>query len=118
MLYYFQLVRIYCENDSCNKPRKYFWSDHNEVLCNGWFVTLHVRCKCDEIPDKIDVVECLEIAKTLFTTVNEKSYIINARSYIKDFDEEFQMYAEKLAKIDKRVKTFNLKSFWAYSLQN
>ena len=82
------MFRIYWENDTCNKPRKYYCSDHKEVLCNGWFTALHVRCKCDEIPDKEDVIEYL--------------------------NEEFNMYTERLAKIDKMARYFNIKSLYIY----
>ena len=104
------MFRLYWENDSCKKPRKYFCSDHDEVLCNGCFTALHVRCKCDEIPDKEDVIECLEVVKTLLTSINKKSDSTNTRSYIKNFDEEFKMYTEKLAKIEKRARYLNTKS--------
>ena len=106
------MFRLYWENDQWNKPRKHFCNDHDEVLCNGCFAALHVRCKWDEIPDKEDVVECFDIAKTLLATIKENSDVINARSYIKNFDEEFQMYVEKLAEIDKkRQDIFTLNHF-------
>ena len=112
------MFRVYWENDSCNKPRKHFCSDHNEVLCNGWFTALHVRCKWDEIPEKEDVVECLEVVKTLLTSINENSNSINARSYIKNFEEEFDIYTEKLEKnLIKEQDILTLNHF-IYSLWN
>ena len=106
------MFRLYWENDPCSKPRKHFCSDHNEVLCSGWFTALHVRCKCNEIPDREDVAECLKVVKTLLTSINENSNIINARSYIKNFDEEFKMYTEKnLKKLMKGQDILTLNHF-------
>ena len=45
----------------------------------------------------------------LLTSIDENSNNINARSYIKNFDEEFKMYTEKLENIDKIVRYFNIK---------
>ena len=45
----------------------------------------------------------------LLTSIDENSNNINARSYIKNFDEEFKIYTEKLAKINKRARYFNIK---------
>ena len=87
------------------KPRKHYCIDHSQVLCNGCFAALHVRCKWVEIPDKKkDVIEYLEVAKTLLSSTDQSSNEINARSYIKNFDEEFKMYYEKLKKIDEIVR--------------
>ena len=77
-------------------------------MLNGCFAALHIRCKWYEIPCKNDVIEWLEAVKYLLNSINENSNRINARSYIKDYDEEFKIYAEMLSNIDEKVRYFKV----------
>ena len=94
------------ENDSCNKPRKHYCDDHDQVLCNGCFTALHVRCKGNNIPDQKDIRECLDVVMIILSSTFKSSEQLNAGSYIKELDHEFKNFREKLSKIEAKVKIF------------
>ena len=109
--------RVNCENESCCKPRIYYWSDHSLNLCNGCYTALHVRCDWDHISSEADVKECIETVQTLLGSIQETAKKLTAEAYIKGFTEEFNGYLDLLAQIKEKASVEDLYWYiaWKYN---
>ena len=58
-----------------------------------------------------DIIECLEIVKTLLATVNENLNRINEESYFKNFEEKFNMYKKTYKDWKESKIYFNINHF-------
>ena len=97
--------RVKWENNECKKPSNYFCSTHNKVLWNRCSALIHSICEWYEIPKKEDVEERLESIRCLLRLTKKTADNLNANDHIKDFNDRFGHYFNKLTEIDRRVST-------------
>ena len=94
------------ETESCNMQTIYDWRNYNQALCSKCKNDAHEKCKWDQRSNYQDVVESLDIAKSLLALAQKNSNLFEANSDIKTFDEDIKKFQDIIANAGENVKIF------------
>ena len=95
--------RFYWEGGFCSNPSTYYCIDHDQVLCNSCSLEGHDKCQSNKIPDIKDVINQLDIAKSLLNLIQQNSEQFKESSIIKNFEEEYKKFNGMFTLINEKV---------------
>ena len=76
------------------------------VVCNKCHAALHIKCYCEEIIDKSDVKDYIDLVKKLLISITDNNKVFREGCFPKNFDSEIDSYQESIKAIDDKVITF------------
>ena len=100
---YSQWFRFYCENDSWSDPRTHYCSYCDQVLCASCSANFHKKCMPAKIPDAKEVAYCLDITKSVLSSIMRDYEHFKASSSTSNFDKELKKSTEILSMINEKV---------------
>ena len=74
------------------------------IICSKCCTALHVKCCCEEIIDKDNVKDCIELIKNLLASIIGNNKTFRVSFYTKDFDSEIKSFTDNLVSIDNKVR--------------
>ena len=74
------------------------------IICSKCYTALHVKCCCEEIIDKDNVKDCIELIKNLLASIIGNNKTFRVSFYTKDFDSEIKSFTDNLVSIDNKVR--------------
>ena len=81
------------------------------IVCSKCYTALHVKCCCEEIIDRDDVKDCIDLVKNLLNSITDNNKTLRISCYTKDFDSEIKSFIDSLASIDNKVRLILMNAF-------